>query len=875
MTHRDSAGLRDAAGGPAWTLQLDRGWDFRAGGNGEIPIPDPGEWRAATVPGHVHTDLLQHGLIQDPYVGAAEAALQWIGVTGWRYRCQFEVPAEVLAPHRIELVFEGLDTCAEVTLNGQALLSADNAFRQWRVQPGQALRAGRNELVVEFESPIHRYAPQAESFVPPLPGNYPSPFGDESREAMTANFARKPGYHYGWDWGPRYVTCGVWRPVRLEAWSEVRLCDLHLQTHELRGERARLTARVECDSAEAGQLTRRLVLRDPSNAVVWQREDQVDVQAGANAWIAPFDLPNPRPWYPAGYGEPSLYILQAELVTSGGVQARMERRVGIRTVSLRRDEDERGQSFTFVINGIEVFAKGANAIPFDMFPNRVSPAQVRHVLQSARDAHFNMVRMWGGGYYESDGFYDLADELGLLIWQDFMFGGGVVPAHCEAFRANTVAEAADQVRRLRHHPCIVLWCGNNEEETAWKDWGYCQRVRDGDSALADRVWQGYIQLFGLELREVVRREALGVPYWSSSPSNDLDVRANDSTRGDKHFWDVWAHSKPVQAYLDETPRFMSEYGLQAWPVQDTVDSVIDPADQQVDHPVVRAHQKYLAGDGNQRVLHYIRAEYREPVDFGDFIYLSQVMQADGIGMAARHHRASRPYTMGTLYWQLNDVWPGSSWSSVDHLGRWKALHFHARRFFAPLVVTALRHHGETRVSVISDLQHAVRGVLHMTLMDFGGTVVDRRAFEASVGGATARELLRASDEELLRGHPAQSTMAVLEWRFDLLRPARTELYFAPARELALGDPGLRAAVRQRADGLQLQLFASSLARAAWLEFPGHQVVLEDNAFDLLPGELRTVRLESGATAPALAAALRVRTLNRPGAQPVQPLEGLR
>ena len=866
MTHHE---FEAGAAGLAWTLPLDQGWTFRCEAEGEANIPAPDSWREARVPGHVHTDLLRHGLIPDPYRGAPEAALQWIGLAAWTYRCQFDLPASALEHQRIELAFDGLDTFAEVSLNGSKLLQADNAFRQWRLPPGEALKPGANELRVRFESPIRRLAAQAESIVPHLPGNYPSPFGDESREAMTCNFARKPGYHYGWDWGPRYVTCGVWRPARLQAWSEVRLDDLHLQTLELSGDRARLAIRLQCEATAASTVTRKLVLRAPDGSIAWRQEDRVALADGANAWSSAVELPNPKPWWPAGHGEAALYTLHAELRTDSGASTAMTRRVGLRTVALRRDEHEGGQSFGFIVNGVDIFAKGANAIPFDMFPNRVPEARMRQTLLDARAAHFNMLRLWGGGYYECDAFYEMADELGLMIWQDFMFGGGVVPAHLDDLRASSAAEARDQVRRLRHHPCIVLWCGNNEEETAWKDWGYRQRVSDGDPALAERVWRGYEQLFGLELREVVRRDAAGVPYWSSSPSNDLDLKANDSTRGDKHYWEVWGNpAHPVETYLEVTPRFMSEYGLQAWPVQATVDSVIPREQQQIDGPVVRAHQKFLAGDGNQRLLHYIRMGYREPADFGDFVYLSQVMQAEGIGLAARHHRASRPYTMGTLYWQLNDVWPGASWSSIDHLGRWKALHFHARRFFAPLAVVASRNSGQTRISVVNDLAHEVRGPLRLELMGFDGTLLDSRLIDASAPPASARELLRLSDEEILQGRPAEKTFAVLQWQPFGLAPVRAELYFAPAVRQELPDAGLRAAVREDASGLLLELRAERLARAVWLEFEGHEVVPEDNAFDLLPGELRTIRLQGRAPA----AALRVRTLDRPGAHAVPTRE---
>jgi len=486
-------------------------------------------------------------------------------------------------------------------------------------------------------------------------------------------------------------------------------------------------------------------------------------------------------------------------------------------------------------------------IPFDMFPARATHAQQLRVLQSARDAHMNLLRSWGGGYYESDEFFDLADEMGILIWQDFMFGGGVVPGYDPKFRANAVAEARDQVRRLRNHPSLVLWCGNNEEETAWKDWGIGKTLAEADAKFAAKVWNGYQQLFGKDLRSVVAELGGGVPYWSSTPSNDLDGASNDSDNGDKHYWDVWAGpAKPATAYLEETPRFMSEYGLQAWPGLRTIATIATPPEQGIGTPVIRAHQKFLAGEGNSRLLKYIREEYGEPRDFPDFVYLSQVMQAEGIELAALHHRASRPHTMGSLYWQLNDVWPGASWSSIDWYGRWKALQFHARRFYADVAVAAQRLHGATKVSLINDLAQSLSAELRLRVFDVDGKLLreERKAVTLAAAGVTA--FGDFSDADLLRGADPKRTIASFELRVNEATLSRGVVYFDAAKNLVLADAGLHGDIAADGEGFRLTVSAQRLARAVWIGFGDLDVELSDNALTLLPGESVTLRLQSKA-----------------------------
>ncbi|RPE74831.1 beta-mannosidase [Vulcaniibacterium tengchongense] len=855
-----SAPLR--AAGPQ-VRELHAGWSFRlAPGDPQAAAHAAAtQWRAATVPGHVHIDLLAHGLIPDPYVGAPEAQLQWIGLAQWEYRTRFDLDAAALHRRHADLVFEGLDTFADVWLNGERVLAADNAFRTWRVPVAGKLRAHGNELRIVFHSPIRRMLPRVQAMPHRIAGNYPSPYGDEPKDAMTANFVRKPGYHYGWDWGPRYVTAGVWRAVRLESWDGLRIADFHVRQRRIEADVAELAAEVEVEADAAGRATLAIDWMDPAGRRARPLRETVSLHPGLQTLTLPVRIERPRRWYPAGYGEQALYTFRARLDGAGGAHAQARQRTGLRRVELRRPLDRRGQGFAFAINGIEVFAKGANVIPFDMFPARVSDATLRRALEDARAANMNMLRNWGGGYYERDAFFDVADELGLMVWQDFMYGGGMQPGFDPAFRANAVAEARDQVRRLRRHPSIVLWCGNNEEETAWKDWGHRHRLAEADPAFARTVWDGYVQLFGRDLRDVVAREAGDVPYWSSSPSNDLDGKANDSDRGDKHYWEVWAGSKPVEAYLDETPRFMSEFGLQAWPVRATLDAAIPRAEQGIDAPVTRAHQKFMAGAGNERLLHYIRAGYGEPADFADFVYLSQVMQAEGVELAALHHRASRPRTMGSLYWQLNDVWPGASWSSIDWYGRWKALHFHARRFFAPLAAAALRKDGRTALTLVSDRAEPVRAEWTLRVLDFEG-----REHHAGRGALTLAPLSATPvgewrDAELLRGADPARTAAVFELRVGGAPVSRRVVYFGPAKALALPrDPGIRALWRRDGDAFVLSLRAQRLARALWIDFDGVEARPADNALTLLPGETVELRVRADADLERLRAALRLRWL---------------
>lgn len=851
-----------ALAGPVETRSLDQGWSFRLDPADAAAKAHEAElqWRPATVPGTVQTDLLAAGRIPDPFVGTNEAQLQWIGLADWQYRRTLDADAALLARDHVDLVFDGLDTFAEVSVNGVKLLSADNQHRRWRVPVKSVLKAGANEIVIAFKSPIKTLQPDLLKQPYVLPGAYDSAFGDEPPAKHTSTYVRKSPYHYGWDWGPRYVTEGIWRAVRLEAWDEARIDGFRIRQDQVSANHARLSAEFEIESDGDRTVELAVTPTAPDGAALPVVRQTVTLAPGVNRVSVPVPIAAPKLWWPAGYGRQDLYRFSASVALDGAVLAKVERRSGLRTVELRREADAWGKGMAFVINGVPVFAKGANLIPFDSFSPRVTDSQMKAILTSARDANMNMLRMWGGGHYQSDAFYATADELGLMIWQDFMFGGAI-PPYDVAFRENTRIEAVEQVKRLGDHPSIVLWSGNNEVQTGWENWGDRVAFKTAiPPEERERIVTGMVTLFGQVLRGAVAENDPDTPYWAGSPGTDYDGAADLLTDGDRHYWSVWGGSLPVEEYLNVTPRFMSEYGLQSQPEMRTLKTIAKPQDMSVNSTVMRAHQKYAKGEGNERILFYIRRNYGEPKTFADFVYLSQVMQAEGIELAALHHRSSRPQTMGSLYWQLNDVWPGASWSSLDYYGRWKALQYHARRFYAPVALAAVHDKGATTITLLSDRTTAAPVRWRVRVMDVDGKVLSDSTSDAELKPLAATQVASLTDATLFKGGDPARTFAVVELIENGQAISRSVVTQVPAKAMALPDPRLTAVWAKTADGYAVTVKAAKLARAVWLDFGDVDATLSDNAFDLPPGETVTIRVASKASLDKLKRALTLRSL---------------
>ncbi|GGA30250.1 beta-mannosidase [Dyella nitratireducens] len=843
---------------------LDSGWHFRLleGDAHAKEHHDATHWHGASVPGTVQTDLMAAKLLPDPFYRDNEARVQWVGLSDWQYETTFTVDKATLARDHVELVFDGLDTFADVYLNGQKLASADNMFRRWRVPVKSALHEGSNTLQVRLYSPIKRLLPWLLKQPYALPGEFDSAFGDEPKGKQTANYVRKAAYQYGWDWGPRIVTEGIWQPVHLDSWNSLRVDGFHLQQNYVSAEAAQVAAQFEvlADASKTVHVSVDAV--GPDGQVAAHAEQDVTVDPGSNTVSLPLRIANPRRWYPAGYGAQDMYTFKASVRDGSSELYNVQRATGLRSIELRRDKDAWGKGFAFVINGIPVFAKGADMIPFDSFPPRATNAQMQRVLQSARDANMNMVRIWGGGYYMPDAFYEMTDRLGLMVWQDFMFGGAIPPSDT-AFVENTRQEAVEQVKRLRDHPSIVLWCGNNEVETGWDSWGdrvALKKAISGDER--EKLVTGMVNLFSNTLRNVVMQYDPTVPYWASTPSTDYEGPANVLYDGDYHYWNVWSgDAKPVTEYLNVTPRFQSEYGLQSFPEMRTIRAFTQPGDLQPESPVMRAHQKFDSGNGNKRLLLYITRSYGDPKDFESFVYLSQVMQAEGIQLDAEHLRASRPQAMGSLYWQLNDVWPGASWSSIDYFGRWKALQFHARRFYAPLMIAALRNNGTTTVSLVSDSTTPATLHWRMRTMDFSGKVLSTHEEAASLAALSSTKVAGYTDAQLLNGADPHATFAVFELLDGDNVVSQNLVFFDEAKTLALPVPKIHTSLASGTDGYALTLSSDTLARDVWISFGDLDAEVSDNSFDLLPGQSVTVTVHDGkAGLDKLQHALRVQDL---------------
>lgn len=810
--------------------ELTGNWEFRQTGTTD--------WMPATVPGTLHTDLLANKLIEDPYYRLNERGLQWIDKVNWEYRTTFTLDKEMAAKQHILMEFLGLDTYADVLINGQLLLSADNMHRTWTVDVKDWVKQGENMLRVVLKSPIVIGLQKQEVFGFGLPADNDQSITGSLGKNHVSVFTRKAGYHFGWDWGPRLVTSGIWRKVLLKAWDHLRIEDMHIIRQSLDERSARLKAELEITSDEA--CSREISIK--VNAIM-ANQHSIAIKKGTNRYTVDFEIKKPKLWWPNGLGEQEWYDISAEIGTGLVVADSKTIRYGLRSIKLIRkpDADGRGESFYFEVNGRPVFMKGANYIPDDIFLPRVSPEQYENVVKTAAKCNMNMLRVWGGGVYGDDLFYELCDKYGILVWQDFMFACSLYPGD-SAFLDNVRHEAIDNVKRLRNHACMALWCGNNENEVAWAQWdeksgwGYKQQYTTEQREV---IWKAYDDVFHHILPDVVNELAGDQPYWPSSPSAGPQKLATYETRsGDMHYWGVWHGLHPFSDFRRYKTRFMSEYGFQSFPEFKTVQKYTLPDDWDIESEVMASHQR--SGIGNLRIKQYMADEYKIPAGFEQFLYIGQLLQAGGINTAIESHRMAMPYCQGSLYWQMNDCWPVASWSGMDYYQRWKALQYFSREAFKNQIITTVEENGKIRVYGISDLVKTQKGLLRMRIIDFEGKILWEENIKTQLPANTSSLLFEIDTISLLSSFSRNKCLLVSSFETGKHVIDSDYHYFCKIKELALPEPGIRLEAIETPDAYQVKISSEKLCKNIFLTSTNSEVQFTDNFMDILPGKSVTV-----------------------------------
>lgn len=792
-------------------------------------------WSNAKVPGTVHQDLLNHNRIPNPFYGMNEEAVQWVENEDWMYRTSFVVDEHQLSRDAAVLEMDGLDTYADVFLNGALILRSDNMFVGHKIEVKPVLRKGVNQLLVRFRSPVKEVLPQLQT------NGFDYPASNDHSPWRTSVYTRKAPYSYGWDWGIRLATCGIWRPVRLVFSDVARIEDYYVCQEAVTQAKADVDNRLEINNVTSNTVSALLkVDYHYSDSDTKEIKKQIELRPGANTVSLPVSIENPHLWMPNGWGEPSLYKFTASLSVDGVEIAKQERNVGLRTVRVVMDDDEYGKSFYFVVNGKPMFAKGANFIPDDALLPNVTQERYKRIFEDVKAANMNMLRVWGGGIYEDDEFYDEADRNGILIWQDFMFACSSYP-HDPLFVGRVESEAEYNIKRLRGHASLAMWCGNNEIYEAMRYWGWQRKYSAEAFAEMER---GYNVLFRELLPKMVERLDGTRFYMHSSPYEANWGRPNSWKTGDSHNWGTWHGRKPFESFDTDVPRFMSEYGFQAFPEMKTIRMFAEEKDFELESPVMNAHQK--ADIGNALIKQTMGLYYKVPEKFEDLVYVGLVLQGQGIRHGIEAHRRNRPYCMGSLFWQLNDSWPVVSWSGIDYYGNWKALMYQSKRAFAPILINAIKEGDDLCVYLVSDELQDHDGVrLDVELMDFDGKAHGKWT-QSGMLAANSSVLFMKKRADELQGKLSAAT-SLLHFTLKAkngVTLADDVFYFAYPKDQKLPEANIETSVRRRGDAIEMTLKTDKLARDIFVEVPVQGVRFTDNFFDLLPDQRKKITITS-------------------------------
>lgn len=792
-------------------------------------------WSDAKVPGTIHQDLLNHNRIPNPFYGMNEEAVQWVENEDWMYRTSFVVTEEQLNRDAAVLELDGLDTYADVFLNGALILRSDNMFVGHKVPVKSVLRKGENRLLIRFRSAVKEALPQWET------NGFDYPADNDHSSKRVSIYTRKAPYSYGWDWGIRLATCGIWRPVRLVFSDVARIEDYYVRQASVSASKADVDNRLEITNVTSQPVSALLkVAYHYSANDTKEVQKQIELRPGENTVSLPVMIDNPHLWMPNGWGEPSLYKFTASVSVDGVEVASQERQVGLRSIRVVMEDDEHGKSFYFEVNGHPMFAKGANFIPDDALLPNVTTERYKRIFEDVKAANMNMLRVWGGGIYEDDKFYDEADRNGILIWQDFLFACTTYP-HDPLFLKRVEAEAEYNIKRLRGHASLAMWCGNNEIYEGVRYWGWKNKYTAEAFAEMNR---GYDILFRQLLPDMVKRFDSDRFYMHGSPYEANWGRPESWKIADSHNWGTWYGRKPFESFDSEIPRFMSEYGFQAFPEMKTIRTFAEEKDFELESPVMNAHQK--ATIGNALIKQTMGLYYKVPAKFEDLVYVGLVLQGQGMRHGIEAHRRNRPYCMGSLFWQLNDSWPVVSWSSIDYYGNWKAMQYQSQRAFAPVLINAIKEGDDLCVYLISDeLQDRDDVRLTVELMDFDGKSHEKWTHNGKLSANTSMLFLKKRVDEFLSKQDAATSFL----RFTLKAKNGASLadevfYFAYPKDQKLPEARIETSVKRRGEAIEMTLKADKLARDIFIEVPVQGVRFSDNFFDLLPGQRKKITITS-------------------------------
>lgn len=762
------------------------------------------------IPGTVLSGLLAAGKIKDPFYRTNEDATRALFWKDYVFTRTFDVDEELLAQQHIVLVCEGLDTLAEISINGTFLAKTDNMHRTWKFQAKKLLHPGKNEIQIVFRSVlrfIEDYPYEAHKKI-----NY-IPCG-----SMKGNqLLRKAHSMFGWDWGPQTIDAGIFRDIYLQGYSHARIEDIRI--HQQHAKNVSVQTSITLSESVPGQKLCVELSEDGADKPLQTKLCKTNADGVA---AVDFVIENPKLWWPNDYGDQPLYIVRTTLLDEDGTSLEsITRRIGLRTLTISQEKDEWGNEFAFCVNGVKIFTRGGNYIPDDCLYTRITEKKLDYILESCRRAHFNCVRVWGGGYYPSDAFYDLCDEKGLIVWQDLMYACNVYDV-TDAFAENCRQETYDNVRRLRHHASLGLWCGNNEIESAWDHWGDFQK--ETPYLRAD-----YIRLFEEVLPKAVQEADGETFYWHSSPSSGgCFDNPDDANRGDTHYWDVWHGQKPFTDYRKYFFRFCSEFGFQSFPCAKTVNSFTLEDDRNIFSRVMESHQKNDAANG--KMLYYLSENLRYPKDLTHLLYASQVLQGMAIKYCVDHWRRNRGRCMGTLYWQINDDWPAPSWSSIDYFGRWKALHYMAQKFYAPHAVSMTLEDHRCHVYFSNESFETTEYSLTLSIRDLSGNVLE--TYETK-GNSPAFSAIETAVVDICSWEDQKDDVfleAVIHTKDQkVLKDVET---LVPYKYLNLKNPVISTEAEETNDAFILHISSDCFAPFVALDFDDADVIFSDNFFHL-------------------------------------------